>query len=70
MLAAALCTFLAIIPGGFAASTEAMNPDVKCDFIHVDGDHSYEGALADLRAMAEHVSPPRAALLVTPLRAA
>lgn len=31
-------------------------PDVKCDVISVDGDHSTEGTLADLRSMRELAS--------------
>ncbi|KAJ3334981.1 hypothetical protein HDU93_006898 [Gonapodya sp. JEL0774] len=43
------------------------HPDLKCDLIHVDGGHSYDVALADLRNFQPLANPHRHVLLMDDL---
>ncbi|KXS14712.1 hypothetical protein M427DRAFT_135614 [Gonapodya prolifera JEL478] len=44
------------------------NPDLRCDIIHVDGGHSYEVAIADLRNFYHMASRRRHIVLMDDLR--
>lgn len=42
---------------GDSKETHAVHPDASLDYVFVDGDHSYEGALADIRNFSRALKP-------------